>query len=217
MAQQCDGIVATKTSKNFGKRCGRNAVIGSTFCAGHGGIEEVKLPLPKHLSRFRQKCIAFKTDGKKCDAYAIHGARVCIAHGGRKPNVKNHAKQVLLGLVDPALAELMKIIKKPSTSDSDRIRAIQLVLDRTGYHARAELIAEVKPWEGLVGGQILRDLPTGDETVVDAEIVDDPMLMPEVVQATQELARKNVAAHEAMPEAEVVPITSLRNPPSHLR
>ncbi|MDP9396811.1 MAG: hypothetical protein M3P96_02820 [Actinomycetota bacterium] len=42
----------------------------------------------------------------------------------REQYIREAANQRLLALLDPALAELRRILKKPSTSDSDRLRAM---------------------------------------------------------------------------------------------
>jgi hypothetical protein len=81
-------------------------------------------------------------------------------------------------MVEPAIAQLNQIMSKPATSDSDRLRAIQMVLDRTGYGPGRIVEVEVKPWE-ITMQRIVKEIPNGlavtraDEAIVDAEIVED--------------------------------------------
>ncbi len=214
---QCEDTVSTPNSPNLGKQCQRLAMHGSQRCFVHS--DRTNLPeklVINRIDRPRVKCSATKRTGERCRNYAIHGSTVCTRHGGNLPAVKNAAKQRLLNLVSPALAELQRIIDGPTTSDSDRLKAIQLVLDRTGYHARTELTieAEVKPWEKLIGGEILRDLPEGaDLQIIDAEVVydDDEPDDDGSPRAIEQLA-------------DVLPITagpkrskSSAQPPRHLR
>jgi hypothetical protein len=60
----------------------------------------------------------------------MHGGKVCRKHGGAAKQVREKAKQRLLDLVHPALAELSKVLKNTDASDSNKIRAINLILDR---------------------------------------------------------------------------------------
>jgi hypothetical protein len=66
--------------------------------------------------------------------------------------VKAKANQRLIEMVLPALSQLRKIIDNPNTNDSDRIRAINAVLNRTGFSERASIdvgLREPTPWDNL--------------------------------------------------------------------
>jgi len=215
---QCEAVITRAKSPNVGKRCQRNSVNNATLCAVHGGIEQVgEENIKRKPGRMGVRCSEMsRHTGEPCGKYAIHGSTVCPTHGGQLPNVQKAAKQRLLALVDPALAELQKIIDKSSTADADRLKAIQMVLDRTGYHAKTEMTieAEIKPWEKLVNGTILRDLPEGYvvEDVVDAEVVEDERAAFDV----SDYLTRGGAEPEPTPD-KVVAIHSASKPPLHLR
>jgi len=78
----------------------------------------------------RRKCSAKRTNGEPCGNYPMHGGKVCRKHGGAAKQVREKAKQRLLDLVHPALAELSTVLKNTDASDSNKIRAINLILDR---------------------------------------------------------------------------------------
>ena len=81
-----------------------------------------------------RQCTAHKSHGgPRCRAYAIKGSNVCSRHGGLAPQVRKAAENRLLALVEPALAELGKIIESKQTSDADKLKAVAEVLDRTGF------------------------------------------------------------------------------------
>lgn len=80
-----------------------------------------------------QKCKAHRTDGSgPCGAWAIRGGVVCGAHGGRTPHVKFNARARLDGMVAPALVRLRALMEE-ADSDSVSLKAIENILDRTGY------------------------------------------------------------------------------------
>lgn len=140
-----------------------------------------------------------------------------------------------MSLVEPTLVELQKILTKPTTSDTDRLRAIQIVLDRTGLHAKTDMTIEheIKPWEGLVDG-ILRKMEERDQEIIEAEVVEEEDEGDGLDGVRDVLAeyKREVAEREPSPTAasgppqrgrtatgqsQVVNITSHRWPPSHLR
>lgn len=91
-----------------------------------------------------RKCKAIKKDGVQCGKWAIKGATVCGTHGGSAPQVRRSARARLLELVDPALAELSKILYRTNVLDSDKIKACTAILDRAGYGPNAKLTVEQK-------------------------------------------------------------------------
>lgn len=94
-------------------------------------------------------------------------------HGGNLASVREAANNRLQGMVNPALDKLEEILGAPGTTDSDKLKAITMVLNRTGYGEKNSLAIEhtAKPWEGLVDS-ILVDV-TEDGQVIDGEVVDE--------------------------------------------
>jgi hypothetical protein len=79
---------------------------------------------------------------------------VCHKHGGSAPQVRAKANERLREMVLPALTELRKIIDHPSTTDADKLKAINMVLNRTGYSERHNIdvgLREPNPWDALTG------------------------------------------------------------------
>lgn len=62
----------------------------------------------------------------------MQGATVCRMHGGSAPQVRKAAELRLAALVDPAIGELARLMKK-SRVDHVRLGAVKDVLDRAGY------------------------------------------------------------------------------------
>ena len=176
----CAGTVGHPSNPNLGKPCRRWAVHGSDFCAVHGGSSKNLLANPSSLEN-RCTAKAHKT-GEQCRNNAIRGGTVCRFHGGASGHVAKKARERLLEMVEPALAQLNQIMSKPATSDSDRLRAIQMVLDRTGYGPGRIVEVDVKPWE-ISLQRIVKEIPEGglpiptysSEAIVDAELVEDDL------------------------------------------
>lgn len=212
---QCTATVTEEKSPNFGQQCKRLAMRGAEHCVMHGGRDEV--PAGDRLPD-RPLCHATKADGTPCKKFAMKGTTVCDTHGGRSPNTKAKAKERLMEMVDPALVQLRRIIDNPATSDADKLRAIAMVLNRTGYHEKSELTVEheLKPWEQLVEG-VVRDVP-GE--VIDVEVIDSRPALPsdEQVEALMAEMRAMRPAPPPTPVPDnVAPLRSRANPPEHLR
>lgn len=73
--------------------------------------------------------------GERCKKAAIEGGSVCRTHGGAAPQVREKAQQRILAMVNPALAELRKLIGG-ADSESVKLSAIKDVLDRAGVGAK---------------------------------------------------------------------------------
>jgi hypothetical protein len=210
---QCRATAKTPGRPNFGKQCGRSAVTGSTLCERHGGMEDSTSPesIRQKIDRPRLICHATKNNGEPCRAYAIHGAKVCRRHGGSLPSVKKAARERMRELVDPAIAELGRIIEKSTTSDADRLRAITLVLDRTGFGPKTDVTVGVKAYEGVID-RIFKQLPPGVETVEPEPVAKEPLALEAGPSWTRLPVRQS---------PEVVrrdqPKVGSRNPPAHLR
>ena len=76
--------------------------------------------------------------GLRCRKAAIAGAKVCRTHGGAARQVQEAAKLRILGMVNPALAQLRKLIDK-ADSDHVKLSAIKDVLDRAGLDPRQKV------------------------------------------------------------------------------
>lgn len=88
----------------------------------------------------RLLCKAKKsTNGELCQAAATAGLLVCRKHGALAPNAKRAARARLAELVDPSVKVLKDIIEADGLNpedrpkDADRLRAVTIVLDRTGH------------------------------------------------------------------------------------
>lgn len=81
----------------------------------------------------RRLCAAHRKDGQPCNAPAMDGQRICAKHGGSSPQAKRAARLRMLDLIDPAITQLARIVASPDTRDTDRLKAIEMILDRTGY------------------------------------------------------------------------------------
>lgn len=79
----------------------------------------------------------------------------------------------------PALVELNKILEAPSTSDGDKLRAVSMVLDRTGFGKGVTIEhKQDKPWEVTMQAIIMpmaEDHTTGTEDIEDAEVVEESL------------------------------------------
>lgn len=99
-------------------------------------------------------CSARRTNGEPCKNSAIRGGTVCARHGGSAPQVRAKANQRLIEMVLPAMRELNRILNSPHTNDADKLKAIQLVLNRTGYSERHVVdigLREPSKWDLLTG------------------------------------------------------------------
>lgn len=84
-------------------------------------------------------------------------------------------------MVDPAIVQLQRILEKDSTTDADKLCAITMVLDRTGYGREVKLEVEIKSYEKLTRRIIIVrpevDSAAGaqseDPNIIDAEVVED--------------------------------------------
>lgn len=149
-----------------------------------------------------------------CKNYALKGTTVCKFHGGSTKHVQKKARERLQDMVDPAISQLYRLLEKPDTSDADRIRVIQIIMDRTGYHAKSELTVEAKPWEGIAA-DILIDAGDLPETAV---------VMPSDTMAELQ-AQYDAEAQAMVPDAEIVPfpepeshpVAATKGIPAHLR
>src|SRR5262245_49174819 len=73
--------------------------------------------------------------GERCRKAPIAGSNVCRTHGGAAPQVQAKARARILALVDPALAELARIVNE-GEADNVRLAAARDILDRAGLGAK---------------------------------------------------------------------------------
>lgn len=223
---QCEATRLGHPDKNEEpRRCRRNAVRGSTFCQAHGGTEDPKaLPAyPRKDTGNTVQCIAtVKKTGLRCKRHAILGGTVCNKHGGKSPMVAKKARQRMEAMVGPALRQLNEILTKPDTSDSDRLRAIALLLDRCGFGPKNEVTLEVKSYEKVIA-TIFRDVPPELEyDIVEGEVVDGPESIEADDPEFDYSPEPEEAQTEASPRWPLVPVPppppmSHPNPPAYLR
>ena len=86
---------------------------------------------PKTGETLMRNCRATNRQGNPCRQTAIPGGTVCVYDGGAAPQVKAAAERRLLAAVDPAITALVELLQD-AERDSDRLRAITLILDRAG-------------------------------------------------------------------------------------
>jgi hypothetical protein len=97
---------------------------------------------------------------RRCRRTAIVGGRVCSAHGGKAPQVARSAAERLAALVDPAIAELARLVRR-ADSDTIKLAAIKDVLDRAGYKPKERVEQTGKLTIEVVYGD---DSPSSPET-----------------------------------------------------
>ncbi|HWL59748.1 MAG TPA: hypothetical protein VNQ48_02565 [Microbacteriaceae bacterium] len=125
----------------------------------------------------KPRCVYTKRNKERCKNAPIKGGTVCRKHGGAAAHIQRKARERLQSMIVPALVELNKILVAPGTSDGDKLRAISMVLDRTGYGKESNHLhtVEVKPWEKTMEA-IVVELSGETEDVQDAEIVEESAL-----------------------------------------
>lgn len=114
-----------------------------------------KRPKKRTRAPVRVTCSATKRNGKPCGLPPIKGGTVCHKHGGSAPQVRAAANRRLIEMVIPAMKELHKIIDREDVADADKLRAIQMVLNRTGYSERQTIdigLREETPFDRLSKG-----------------------------------------------------------------
>lgn len=102
-----------------------------------------------------RRCTAIHWSGvwidERCVRPCQHGARVCTQHGGKLPNIKKNAQARLAMAALPAAEKLIHIaLVKRGVLDKDRLKAIEMILNRAGIEGRATVEVEVKPWQDML-------------------------------------------------------------------
>jgi hypothetical protein len=73
-------------------------------------------------------------------------------------------------MVVPAMKELHKIIRRDDVADADKLRAIQMVLNRTGYNERRQVdigLREPTPFDNLTRSAFV--ILRGEENIIDPD------------------------------------------------
>lgn len=130
-------------------------------CAGGAAKRAAKTPSSKRPKKEKRApvsvtCTATKRNGKPCGLPPIKGGTVCHKHGGAAPQVRAAANRRLIEMVIPAMKELHKIINREDVADADKLRAIQMVLNRTGYSERQQIdigLREETAYDRLAAGE----------------------------------------------------------------
>ena len=87
----------------------------------------------------RLRCTAkSKSTGEQCKLAPIPGGTVCGVHGGSAPAAKMAAQRRLIGMIDPAMAALLRAIEECEEWPT-KVRAAIAVLDRAGFGPTASL------------------------------------------------------------------------------
>lgn len=85
-----------------------------------------------------------------------------------------NAQNILVDNIQDACTALTEIVKDPDANDSDRLKAIDMIMNRVMGKApeKVEITAEIKPWEQALESGILRDVDP-DKEVIDVTPEDD--------------------------------------------
>ncbi|MEE3848973.1 hypothetical protein VZC37_01420 [Gordonia sp. LSe1-13] len=145
-------------------------------------------------------CTARKTNGQPCTRIAIAGGNVCPAHGGLAPHIQAKARARLQDASDRMARRLLRFTDDENVPPAVQLAATRDALDRAGLSAKTAVEVEVGPNKGfqdilnamMAGGSRaesrsrrgVTDEPAQDDwiaqelAVVDAEVVDDPVVSP---------------------------------------
>lgn len=178
---QCIATTAHDNRGRGGQRCGRYAVKGSDVCFAHGGVQKSSTPdaITTRVENPAVTCSARRSNGDPCGNYAIKGSTVCLHHGGAAGQTRLAAAQRMVEMRLKAIGVVDGMLDDPALDPAIRLRAAQIVLDRSGMGptSKIEHEVEVKPYELLLKeGTVVRDvaLPPGESEIIDAEVEDEP-------------------------------------------
>lgn len=130
-------------------------------------------------SQHRLLCKAKRRDGKLCMSPAVTGTRVCRMHGGKTQKAQTAARMTLAELVQPGITTLAKILTSTESSDRDKLRAVENILDRTGFSRRVEISPDdadrmlVEKLMAMQEATTSADRAEITGSIVDAEVVED--------------------------------------------
>jgi hypothetical protein len=188
-----------------------------------------------------RKCTATSAAGTPCGAWAIVGGTVCHYHGGATPGARQAAQNRMLALLSPALERLARILQTSppcetcGRSDTDLdpsvVKAIQIVLDRTGFapHIKVDFTQDTttgyEKWltdseltqitefianaeRRMAAGQPRQDIPLApmvDVRVIDATTNED---VTEYIPASCG-SPEGLAETPTVPDANLLPVNNL--------
>jgi hypothetical protein len=117
-----------------------------------GSTSEQWLAVPKDSKRCTAKTRKGPYRGYRCRKPRLLGATVCQQHGAQLPHVREAARSRLLAYSDLAVQEMINIARSKNEETSDRIRALNSILDRAGVDGKQTITLEVKPWQEALSG-----------------------------------------------------------------
>lgn len=155
--RRCQAVLTTDKHGKIGTPCKQWAQHDSPYCNRHQGGDGAGTPRDlERMERTVGRCVARSSrTGQQCKRQSLRGMRVCKFHGGGAVASRGKAQEMLDRMVEPVLWELRDIALNPDSSKSERLRAIQIVLDRT-LPKEVKHEVEVKPWE-ITMQQIIAD------------------------------------------------------------
>lgn len=123
-----------------------------TITLQDGSTSEQWLAVPKDNKRCTANTRKGPYRGYRCRKPRLLGAKVCHQHGANLPHIREAARSRLLAYSDDAVSEMIKIAKSKNEDTSDRIRALNSILDRAGVDGKQTITLEVKPWQEALSG-----------------------------------------------------------------
>lgn len=151
---QCVATTAHDNESRAGQQCGRYAVRGSGFCFAQRDVAKSATPnaISTRVENPGVSCTARRTDGEPCGNHAVMGSTVCKNHGGFAAHTRLAASQRMIEMRLKAIGVLDGMLDDPALEPAVRLRAAQIVLDRTGMGptSKIEHEVEVKPYEKVL-------------------------------------------------------------------
>jgi hypothetical protein len=131
------------------------------------------------------------TTGERCKRWSIRGTTVCQTHGGRLPSVVEHSQAVveaarfrLFGLAEEAVDAVADLVQQ-GTNDAIRLKAAEMILNRTGLKDAVEIQVEVKQSANLSEEinkrlAIMRERrEAAEKEAEEAELIDEGEIVDE--------------------------------------
>lgn len=116
----------------------------------------------------KPRCTAdSRTSGTRCKQVPVAGTTVCVYHGGKAPQVQRKARLRLLALVEPAVATLAREMTRADNKASDRLRAAENVLDRSGFPRAVKNVDEGEALELVIAR--MQEIRSKSATAADTE------------------------------------------------
>lgn len=121
--------------------------------------------------------------GERCRRAPVPGVNVCFKHGGNASQARQAGIERMLMLVEPGMYLLRQIIMDEDASYSDRMKALQIALDRCGLHAgvrlEATFAAEMPGWQA-----VLADLfDSRERLAIEGEVIEPDSDLADLTRA----------------------------------